>query len=256
MRTLRTALLLLPLVLLGGCLDYGEEVTVERDGSGRLRTEVAVLAELFTPDDLAELRQALEQAKGELERRPDITKVEVEDHADGPKHHFVIDVSARRYQAIADLMNEEGDVLRLEPLDGGRRVRFVRALTGEGAAFAALRHLPTAALAAHVRAVAEHAQARRLSLAASGAASGAHPGEAPEFHVTFKVHAPKIRTSNGDVSGGTATWRWRLEDVEHEAPAQLEAELDLSRSYLPLFALLGAGGAFLFLRKKWQRRWE
>ncbi|MCW8141988.1 MAG: hypothetical protein KIT58_24035, partial [Planctomycetota bacterium] len=106
MTTLR-AVALLPLVLLAGCLDYTEEVFVQRDGSGRMRTEVAVLAELLTDEDVADMRQGLEEAAAALRQDPDVTKVEVADRRQGLKHAFSLDVSTRTYEALPRVMQAE-----------------------------------------------------------------------------------------------------------------------------------------------------
>ncbi|MCW8140188.1 MAG: hypothetical protein KIT58_14910, partial [Planctomycetota bacterium] len=90
--------------------------------------------------------------------------------------------------------------------------------------------------------------------------AGARAGqdEQPEFHVTFRLHAPKVVKTNGEASGGVTTWRWRLEDFEGQAPPRLEAQADLSGPsfLLPVVLALGLGVPLLWLRRKWQHRWE
>lgn len=255
MNTVRSLALLLPLLALGGCLDYTEEVTVNRDGTGRLRTEVAVLAEFMTDEDAAEMRRGLDEAARELATHPDVSKVEVDDRREGLKHHFVFDIHAKRYQALPDIVNGQ-DWLRFEELEG-KQLRYVRVLDegGSSAAHASSgRHMPDVGKADDVaRSLVERALQRRLWKVLDAKT----PAEEEEldFHVTFKLHAPKVVASNGEVSGGAATWRYRLEEMEDQAPGRLTADLDLSRSYLlPVMMAFSFGFVFLFLRKKWQRR--
>ncbi|MCO5166568.1 MAG: hypothetical protein M9894_09405 [Planctomycetes bacterium] len=247
MTTLR-ALALLPLVLLAGCLDYTEEVFVQRDGSGRMRTEVAVLAEFLTDEDVAEMRQGLEEAAAALRQDPDVTKVEVADRRQGLKHAFLLDVSTRTYEALPRVMQAE-DWLRLDAREG-KRLGYVRLLDDGGSA---------AALARAGRRTPDVGRADDLARRFAGKAGVRAPqDEQPEFHVTFRLHAPKVVKTNGEVAGGVTTWRWRLEDFEGQAPPQLEAEADLSGPsfLLPVALALGLGVPLLWLRRKWQRRWE
>lgn len=254
MNTVRSLMLLLPLLALGGCLDYTEEVTVNRDGTGRLRTEVAVLAEFMTDEDAAEMRQGLDEAAAELAKHPDVSKVEVDDRREGLKHHFVFDVHAKRYQALPDIVNGQ-DWLQFEELEG-KQLRFVRVLD-EGGSSAKAYATSGRRMADVGRAddVARALVGRGLLRRAEKRGVNALAEEELDFHVTFKLRAPKVVASNGEVTGGEATWRYRLEELEDKAPGRLTADLDLSRSYLlPAALVFSFGFVFLFLRKKWQRR--
>lgn len=256
MNAVRSLVLLLPL-LVSGCLDYTEEVTVNRDGTGRLRTEVAVLNEFMTDEDAAEMRAGLDEAARELATHPDVSKVEVADRREGLKHHFVFDIHAKRYQALPDIVNGQ-DWLQFEELEG-KQLRYVRVLDegGSSAAYASSgRRLPDVGRADDkARALIERATARRLLKSLAGAKTPADEDEELDFHVTFKLNAPKIVNSNGEITGGGATWRYRLEEMEDQAPGRLTADLDMSRSYLlPVMMVFSFGFVFLFLRKKWEKR--
>lgn len=253
MNAVRSLLLLLPLAFVSGCLDYTEEVFVETDGTGRYKLEIATLSEFLAEEDLAELRQALQEAKRALEADPDVSKVEVGDWAKGVKHHFLFDVHAKKYSALPRLLNADA-WLRLEQVEGSKQVKYVRVLDAESGSAALMamsgRRSPDVGNADDVA---------RLSISRVAARRGfaRRAGEEePEFFFTFKVHAPKVATSNGELGSGEATWRWRIEEMEEKAPPRLEADLDLSsRSLLPLaIGALGLGFAFLWLRKQWKNR--
>jgi hypothetical protein len=239
------ALALVPLLLLGGCFDYSEEVWVHRDGTGRLKLDVAFLSEMLEPDEKEALRASLQEAAEQLKAHPDVSTIAVSDFVEGPKHHFIFDVTAKRWEALPSIV--QADWLTLEQLEG-KQVRYVRALN-EGSA---------AALALAGRGVPDLASAddRARDLATRVLSRRARVREEVDFHATFKLHSPKIIDSNGEVSGGDVTWRWRLEEMEEKAPPRLEARLDLSRSYLlPIAAAVGFGFAFLWLKKKWDKRY-
>lgn len=250
-------LVLLPLVLVGGCLDYTEEVFVGRDGSGRMRTEVAVLNEFLTEEDAAELRAGLEDAAKQLGQHPDVSRVQVADRREEHKHHFVLDVTTKSYEALPRVMNAQ-DWLRFEALEG-KGLRYVRVLDeggGSAAAYASAgRRLPDVGRADDVaRALVGRSFARR----AERRGVAALDSDELDFHVTFRLHAPKVVKSNGEAASGVATWRWRLEEFEDSAPGRLEADLDLSGPsfLLPVVAAFSVGFVFLWLRRKWHRRWE
>lgn len=246
MNTAIRALALVSVLVLGGCFDYTEEVFVERDGTGRLRTDVAFLSELLGPDEVEGLRQSMQEAAEQLRQHPDVLKVAVSDRADGVKHHFVLDLTAKTYQALPGIV--QADYLTLEQLEG-RQVRFVRAMN-DGAAARALalvgRGTPNVA----------SADDRVRDLAARLMGRG-RAREEVDFHATFVLHAPKVVDANGEVSGGDVTWRYRLEELEEKAPPRLEARVDLSRSlFVPIVVALGFGVGFLWLKKKWDRRYH
>lgn len=255
----RSCLVLLPLVLLGGCFDYTEEVHVGRDGTGRYVSDMAWLRELLTEEDLAELRGTMKEAAAQLAQHPDVAKVEVSDRADGPKHHFVLDLTTRSWEKLPAVLGAQ-EWLQLEKAEDGKLVRYVRVLDGDAgsAALTALadagRRTPDVGRFDDVaRNIVARVAARRGPKAARAAASDT---DEVDFHVTFSVHAPKVAKSNGEVSSGRATWRWRLEDMDDQAPPRLEADLDLSRlSLVPAVVVaLGLGAGLLWLRKQWKRR--
>lgn len=251
-------LVLLPLMLVGGCLDYTEEVFVGRDGTGRMRTEVAVLNEFMTEEDAAELRAGLEDAVRQLGQHPDVSKVQVADRREDHKHHFVLDVTTKTYEALPRVMNAE-DWLRFDALEG-KGLRYVRVLDegGSAAAYASAgRRLPDVGRADDVAVSLIQKALPRFTQKKLGVTTQQDEDEL-DFHVTFRLHAPKVVKSNGEAASGVATWRWRLEEFEDSAPGRLEADLDLTGPsfLLPVVAAFSLGCVFLWLRKKWRRRWE
>lgn len=251
-RSFAGLLLLLPLLALCGCFDYTEEVFVHADGSGRLRLDFGLLREIVGDEQaLEEMRTQMRELARELEARPDVTKVVVSDEARGPLHHFVIDTHVARYQAIptvladaeADALGHEprarsgGSPFRFEELEDGR-IRYVRLLTED-----------------EQMTVRSRTQAFLARTRTAGARSA--EAEPVELHATFRVHAPSLESETAVVDGGSATWRFGLDD--EPAVERLEAVLDLRRDHAVLLLGIGVGAlaalAFLWLRKRWRRRW-
>lgn len=259
---LRRALLLLPLLLLGGCFEYTEDVYVQRDGGGRLTTDVGVWEVLLEPDQLAEMRAELQRAAADLGQREGVRKATFHDELRADMHHFVLDVEVAEFRRLSELAGGAGlalatpfgagracddATLRFEELEGGR-LRYVRVLDPEAEGL--------------VRARAARVRAKLLAAAHPGdvqTAGAVDPGDplADKF-VTFRLHAPEVDAANapGAIEGRTVTWRFPLdpERAEHEPPARLEAELGLGGHVWPW--LLGLGlllFALVWLRGFWQR---
>ncbi|MDC3379006.1 hypothetical protein OAX78_01830 [Planctomycetota bacterium] len=244
MRTLRSLALLLPLTLLAGCFEYSEEVTLHAGGGATMLIDMSVESELFEGDDVEEIRGALEEAKRELESLDQVDDVDVNDYVEGTMQHFVLDIAMNDREFLSELAP-----IRTEVLENGN-LDYVRGLA-EGSGFG-------------FRQGAAHAvrQSITAEVTDNTPVTDAKTFEGREYFLEFAVHAPKVISSTGEVTGGTARWKFPAEGLgsSAEIPQQLHAEVSLAGSN----TLLIVGGAgvlvfgllFLWLRKKWARRWE
>jgi hypothetical protein len=66
-------LAILPFIALSGCLEYNENITVNKNGSGRLQMDIGVLADFIDEAQLKEVKEDFKKAEKDLRAHPEIT---------------------------------------------------------------------------------------------------------------------------------------------------------------------------------------
>lgn len=245
---MRAALCLLALALpfaTAGCLDYSEDVHLHANGTGTFVMAWGAPEEAFEePGEVEGITESLKEVAEQFKQHPEVTAAEVKQWAKGGKQHFSLAIDTKSWEAIPTLFDAaEDDVLKSDgqgPIQltklEGTRVRFVRTLSD-----------------------AEESRVRVRAGALWTKVKGATKAQDERsFDFTFRVHAPKVVSATGLISGGTASWTFPFDDFAENngVPAQLTAELDTAGSswLFPIAALVGLGLGSCWLKKKWDKR--
>lgn len=246
----RRAFLFLPILALAGCFEYTEELSLRKNGSARLVTDISVLDDLVDPDELPGLREKIRQGLEDLRQSPDILEAEFEDFTSDAMHHFVFRIAARDARwfegshldnALFALRDDlGGKPYRFEELEDGR-TRVTRSFDTDQSRLSAKQRLQTA-------------RAKRTGVLGDGF-NPDNPFEDKFF--TFVIRAPKIlkATEGSELGSSEARWRYALDDDEAEIPAELSVEYKLQTlgwlAWAGIFALIG--GLMLWFRSFWSR---
>lgn len=266
MTTLRLACfaLLLPLC---GCFEITETVEVHPDGKGSHAIEQRLhdVAEFMDEDELADLRGEIAALVAELESLDGVESAEGSVEVDDAdlltrvrytvtKFEYLgrVDDQARLHaQRIAD-EHGLGGVFHFEELGQGR-YRWTYPLGDEG-------QLQARTEARERKARLERAQEAGSSPDALIATLEQEPRRAM---IRYRFRAPQVLSAEGaEVSGDEAAWDFPLDcEDELELPEALVAEFSVRAPFPWGYALLGGGISCalvggLWLRGKWNRRWE
>ncbi|MDF1661634.1 MAG: hypothetical protein P1V97_07665, partial [Planctomycetota bacterium] len=103
MSLLRNCLALIPVLVLSGCLEYNEDITVNSDKTGRIQMDIAVLADFFEDDQIKEIKEELKQAQEELKKHPEITHVDFSVKLKKDMYHFMYDIGVKDYSFLSEL---------------------------------------------------------------------------------------------------------------------------------------------------------
>ena len=235
-----------PLVLLlSGCFDFTEEVWVERDHSARIAWTYGFDEHDLGPEQVVDLQRQLEDTARELGQREGVTRAASRYALRDGVHAFTLDVGVAHYRTLEGLLAEarrsmarragvasaEASPYRFEALDDGR-VRWVRSLGAEGSA--------------------------QRQMAAADRELRAKKEDAREHRMTFRFHAPRIDAAETATDLGKRSAEWSFSYTDEALPDALTAEFRFAPG-LPWGLMLGLAGAtagFVWLRKKWHRRWE
>lgn len=235
-------------LLLAGCFDYTEEVWVHKDRSARIAWTYGFNERDLGPDQIEEFKAAFEETAADLATREGVTKAESRYALADGLHQYTVDASLSSYTHLETITGsarsamarrgvslDASSAYRFEELEDGK-LRWTRSLAQEGAAL-------------------EKASAAALELAKKR-------GTEPRRHMmTFRFHAPRIDSAESATTPGrtTAEWAYALDD--ESVPSELTADFRFSPGF-PLTLLLGGAAAaagiagVMWLRKKWNRRWE
>jgi hypothetical protein len=254
---MRAALCLLALALpfaTAGCLDYSEDVHLNANGTGTFVMAWGAPEEAFEePGEVEGITETLKEVAEQFKQHPEVTATEVKQWAKGGKQHFSLAIDTKSWEAIPTLFDAAEDSVLCSDGQGpiqltkleGTRVRFVRVLSDAEESRVRVR---AGTLWTKVKGQTNAAPQASLPTAA----------DERSFDFTFRVHAPKVVSATGLISGGTASWTFPFDDFADNdgIPAQLTAELDTAGSswLFPIAALAGLGLGFCWLKKKWDKR--
>jgi hypothetical protein len=250
----KLAVLSLPLFLMG-CFEYAEDVYVHADGSGRIKIDRSYASGMLDEDDIAGMRDELEETKAELEELEQVTRVDIDDFKDDDMYHFVFDIHVKDYKFLSKLLEYEEE--SHADMEGHRA--FASSTSGiqfqelEDGQIRYRRVLDPAA-----------AQSRARNQRATTSAQ-AGDGEDPATEMfkdkffTYRFHAPTI--NSGDETTSEVEWKFPVmpQTEDEEPPAVLEATFSMKSGSSLLWVLIGGGVFILFalgwLKGKWDRRW-
>ena len=237
MNVTRGLSLLILSIACAGCLELTQEVWVNRDGSGRMRLDIALPQELLEMaaetdgvNPLAESMAEYERLKAHPEEISNLRSVDHSEYVEGEFHHFVIELEVDDVTALPETMAqlqkrtaanaeqaEKADELasqhemRLERI-GRDRMIFVQTLVDD-----------SQATDASTSGTEEMDAAGKAFLASMFAGK----------HFTVRLHAPKVTATNGvmDETAGTTEWKIPLTELmAQEGLQELRAEIELGGS--------------------------
>ena len=233
----RGLLLFILSIACAGCLELTQEVWVNRDGSGRMRLDIALpqgLLEMTAEADggnpLAESLEEYERLKANPEQIPNLRSVDHSEYVEGEFHHFVIEIEVddvtalpetmaqlQKRAAVGEEQAEKADQLasqhemKLERV-GRDRMVFVQTLVDDSQA-----------------ADASTPDMEEMDAAGKAFLASMFAGK----HFTVRLHAPKVTATNGVVDGTATTIEWKIpltELMAQEGLQELRAEIELDGS--------------------------
>lgn len=239
LKSLGQYLCLFGVVLLCGCLEYNEDVTVHSNNQATLATDFGILAEFMDDDDLAEVREELKELEEELKRCPEIVEAKCGVEIRGEMVHMLIMARVSHYKYVGKVssLTQSESGISFEDLGEGR-MRYSRHFDSDDNSLNRVR-----------RRVKSRVKAKYQQLKAQKAASVKKLDE-QQFFMTFRFHAPTVFEANepGAVSGGTVEWKFPIEfDGQNNDPSVLTAEFSLSSQTAWIWWVIGAIVAFLSL---------
>jgi hypothetical protein len=237
MKMTRGLLLVILSITCAGCLELTQELWVNRDGSGRMRLDIALpqgLLEMATEAEgsnpLAENLEQYEQLKAHPEQIPNLRSVDHSEYVDGEFHHFVIEIEVddvtalpetmaqlQKRTAVGEEQAEKADELaaqhemKLERV-GRDRMVFVQSLVDDGQG-----------------ADASGPDMEEMDAASKAFLASMFAGK----HFTVRLHAPKVTSTNGTVDETAGTIEWKIpltELMAQDGLQELRAEIELDGS--------------------------
>ena len=233
-------------LLLTGCFDFTEEVWVHQDQTARIAWTWGFDERDLGPDQVEEFKQTFEEAARELAAGEGVTRAESRYALRDGLHQYTVDASLASYRHLESVassargamtrqgvaLSGAGSAYRFEELEGGR-MRWVRSLAPEGA---------------ELRKAGPMAQelARKRG------------GEPRQHRVTFRFNAPRIDAAEHATASGRRSAEWSYAFDDDAVPSALTADFRFAPA-VPWTLVLGGAAAmagFVWLRRKWNRRWE
>lgn len=107
MSRVRNLIALIPVVILSGCLEYNEDITVNSDKTGRIQMDIAVLADFFDKEQIEEIREELKEAQEEFRKHPQITHADFAVKLKSDMYHFMYDIGVKDYKFLEDLTADQ-----------------------------------------------------------------------------------------------------------------------------------------------------
>lgn len=233
-------------LLLTGCFDYTEEVWVHKDKTARIAWTYGFNERDLGPDQIEEFKRSFEETAKDLATREGVTKAESRYALKDGLHQYTVDASVSSYKYLESItssarsaMARKGVTLssstsayKFEELEDGK-LRWTRSLAQEGA------------------------ELRKVAVAAAELAK--KRGTEPRRHMmTFRFHAPRIDAAESATSPGKRTAEWSYAFDDDSVPPELTADFRFAGA-MPWGLMLGGAAAmagFVWLRRKWQKRWE
>jgi hypothetical protein len=236
-QTMRTSLrLVLPLLLLSfiaiGCFDIAEDFWVNADGSARVRLDVGMSKELAAMGAMdsssknnpaSEFDKLKEMAKGDSA----ITGVITGDTVIGDMHHYFVEIAVKR---AADLERIQSLLFKDSSSEENKFPPPALTVTTTGN-----RVTMSLKMKGDAKAAGDSATKGDSSnpMAAMGEAMMASMfGNAG---VTYRIHGPKIITSEGTIDSAKTTvmWKYSFANLSSLGGKTLSAEIELPASPVP-----------------------
>lgn len=232
MRTFfRFAALAICAIAFVGCFEFGEDVWVNADGSGRLRFEVALpqafmefgksIGSADTSND--DIRTKFRNADSLFKKDPRVTRVTVRDTTYSAMYHMLFEIDAKSYNdlpALSKMFYSDTAMSSSENQEQAKpELQFTT--TGSSVHFAIL--IPKDST--------EEADSTRDTTGDAIAAAMLGDGG-----LVFRLHAPKISSSNGtiDTATNTAEWKIPLSNMKHVGGRQFTAEISMPVPIAPI----------------------
>lgn len=226
MRTAHSVALAAAAVLLAGCVEMSQEIWINEDGSGRLVMDVGIGAEMLElakqgpaaggKDPAADMRKGFEERKADLEKDPDVKSVQFKEFTKEGTCHFVLDIEVRKVESLPRILKksspdkkalggEEGPAaepeLKIEKTAGGYRF--------------------TQKFASPEKAAPETEEEKRNKAMAMAFLKPMLQDKG----IAVKLHAPRILSSNGEVSEDKQTAAWKIGLIEIATTDSFSKEL-------------------------------
>lgn len=194
-------------VVLPGCFEIKEDVWIEKDGTGRIKVEIGVdrtamgnMADT-TPEKKAKEEAKRAEKKAELEKDPNVTKVEITARKEGDLDFETTEISFKDMTKAPDTLaklkskgsGKDEDSFTIKKLENGNYEFFQtfghkNKPAAEGEQDPEAKKMADAMKANMVKSLGEH-------------------------KITIKLHGPSIVSSNGKAEGATATWEEKLAKI-------------------------------------------
>lgn len=263
----RLALCAALLISFCGCFDFTETVKVHENSQGTHRFDARVhdVGEFMGEEELEELRREIAAAVEELKAYDEVADAEGDAKLDGEDLVAYVSYTVKDFQDLGRIGQQaraelreiaaEHDVagqFRWEALEDGKW-RWTYPLYDEGMLFA------------RSEAQARTRQAKRAAATGMSAedTKALLDEELETGSITYRFSAPQVFEADGaELDGGEAVWSFPLDPMDDlEVPEELSAEFTVTAPFPWGYALIGGGLSFglvggLWLRRKWNKRWE
>lgn len=260
MKTLHLTTCLFFSLLFVGCINIVEEIWVNTDGTARIKIDIGMPEAMFSmgeseggQDPFADLDKEFQKTKEDVEKNPDISRIDFKQYSEGGVKHFVFDVEVRNYKALNDFQKivyaEEPDQEgggRDMPLENSELV--VEAQNGSLVFSRQIGQKPEG-----------ETQSEEDSLGNAMEDMGQAMADAMfgNYTYTVRLYAENITESNGTINEqkNMAEWKIPFGQLMSGKHRELRAEIVPSNGllmWIVAFVLIGAivGGLVVLLRRK------
>ncbi len=199
MKKSRLIITLFSILLLSGCYDIAEELWIYSDGSGRMKFTIGLAENLIAmiegSGESADFCDKAIKDKRKLENNVLITSVAIIKSNEAGMRYCSIDLGVKDFRNFAEVRNNviEGDYnnyefpFAIEELDEGR-IRITQDFSNLG------RDGPEQS---EIEKVGQEMAMAMMTPMLAGK------------YITVMVHAPRIESSNGEISADNKTTRWK-----------------------------------------------
>lgn len=218
-------LLLLPVLMLSGCIDFAQSLWVNEDGSGRLQFSIGLSEQLMkttgalTADK--DLCSEFYRDKEQLKQQPGIRSVEMQHHSEAGVYYCILDISVDDFQKLNQLQAEtlKDTQTTRETKDYAANFLLKRNDDGTGAFTQRIRNQlgerkrdPRTSIDAQMEHIAKTVMAQMVT------------GK----YWVVTLHAPVISKTNGILSDDkkTVTWKIPFYDLLISEDYSLEMQAD------------------------------